>query len=47
MAIIDKFDNYTIVKVIKAYLVDGRSHRNIQKNILDLQKFYGNQMKII
>ena len=36
MAITDKFDNYIIAEVIKAYLIDGRSHRNIQREILNL-----------
>lgn len=36
MAITDKFDNYIIAEVIKAYLIDGKSHRNIQREILDL-----------
>jgi hypothetical protein len=36
MAITDKFDNYLIAEVIKAYLIDGKSHRNIQREILDL-----------
>lgn len=36
MAITDKFDNYTIAEVIKAYLIDGQSHRNIQKEILNI-----------
>ena len=30
------YDNETIAKVIKAYLVHGISHRNIQKEILNL-----------
>tara|TARA_R100000322_G_scaffold96580_1_gene60870 strand:+ start:55 stop:771 length:717 start_codon:yes stop_codon:yes gene_type:complete len=36
MAITEKFDNYTIAEVIKAYLLDGQSHRKIQREILDL-----------
>ncbi|SHJ24731.1 putative restriction endonuclease [Mesonia phycicola] len=36
MVITDKFDNYTIAEVIKAYLIDGQSHRNIQREILNL-----------
>lgn len=36
MAITEKFDNYVIAKVIKAYLIDGKSHRNIQREILDM-----------
>ncbi|WGH76785.1 HNH endonuclease [Tenacibaculum tangerinum] len=36
MAITKKFDNYTIAEVIKAYLLDGQSHRKIQREILDL-----------
>ena len=33
---IEKFDNYTIAKVLYAYLVESQSHRNIQKKILGL-----------
>ncbi|MBZ9626651.1 HNH endonuclease [Psychroflexus sp. CAK1W] len=36
MIITEKFDNYTIAEVIKAYLIDGESHRNIQRKILGL-----------
>ncbi len=36
MAITEKFDNYLIAEVIKAYLIDGKSHREIQREILDL-----------
>ena len=36
MAITDKFDNYLIAEVIKAYLIDGQSHRSIQSEILNL-----------
>lgn len=36
MAITEKFDNYTIAEAIKAYLIDGQSHRNIQREILNL-----------
>lgn len=36
MAITDKFNNYAIAEVIKAYLIDGQSHRNIQREILNL-----------
>ncbi|AZJ31559.1 hypothetical protein SAMN05444344_0004 [Tenacibaculum mesophilum] len=36
MVITDKFNNYTITEVIKAYLIDGQSHRNIQREILSL-----------
>ncbi len=33
---IKNFDEITILKVIKAYLVDGLSHRKIQREILDI-----------
>lgn len=36
MTIIDKFDNYTIAKVLKGYLIDGQGHRRIQREILNL-----------
>ena len=36
MSIIDKFENYIIAKIIKAYLIEGKSHRHIQKEILNL-----------
>lgn len=36
MEIIEKFDSYKIAEVIKAYLIDGQSHRNIQREILNL-----------
>jgi putative restriction endonuclease len=36
MAIIDKFDKHTIAEVVKAYLVDGLSHRKIQREILNI-----------
>ncbi|MEZ4802687.1 MAG: HNH endonuclease [Gelidibacter sp.] len=36
MAITEKFDNYLIAEVIKNYLIDGKSHRQIQREILDL-----------
>jgi putative restriction endonuclease len=36
MKSINKFDNYTIARVIEAYLVRGNSHRKIQRKILNL-----------
>lgn len=36
MTVTEKFDNYIISEVIKAYLVEGRSHRNIQREILNI-----------
>mgnify|MGYP003632166600 CR=1 FL=1 len=36
MAIIDKFEKPQIAEVIKAFLVDGKSHRMIQREILNL-----------
>ena len=36
MAIIDKFEKHKIAEVIQAYLVDGKSHRDIQREILNL-----------
>ncbi len=36
MTITDKIDNYTIAQVIKAYLIDELSHRDIQRKILNL-----------
>jgi hypothetical protein len=36
MAIIDKFEKHVIAKVIEAYLKDGISHRQIQREILHL-----------
>ena len=32
---VHKYDELTVINVLKAYLIDGISHREIQKNILD------------
>ena len=36
MTIIDKFERHKIAEVIEAYLVNGQSHRRIQREILNL-----------
>lgn len=32
----DKFDKYTELKVLRAYLIEGLSHRQIQRELLNL-----------